>query len=173
MTFQQAATEIMERIIDLHNDLMGIIVVIVVIVSGVIFVETREAHDETKRLPRVGFTANAANCAASITVSCPLSSTSLHLQSATPVHQSSFCRLIRHTPKKVDFFHQPRAVAQQVTLIHAGLSGALDKLPMDQIAATSDALLAELATSGLVVVDKNGQLNSENLAKVVKAALAF
>lgn len=66
----------------------------------------------------------------------------------------------------------PRTVAQQVTLIHAGLSGALDKLPMDKISATSDALLAELATSGLVVVDAAGQLNTANLETVVKKALA-
>src|SRR6185437_5963714 len=51
----------------------------------------------------------------------------------------------------------PRTVAEQVTLIHAGLSGALDKQPMDKISAVSDALLAELATSGLVVVDNKGQ----------------
>jgi F0F1-type ATP synthase alpha subunit len=66
----------------------------------------------------------------------------------------------------------PRTVAQQVTLIHAGLSGALDKQPMDKISAISEALLAELATSGLVVVDKAGQLNAANLDAVVKRTLA-
>ena len=66
----------------------------------------------------------------------------------------------------------PRTVAEQVTLIHAGLSGALDKQPMDKIGALSDALLAELSTSGLVVVDNKGQLNSANLETVVRKALA-
>jgi proton translocating ATP synthase F1 alpha subunit len=66
----------------------------------------------------------------------------------------------------------PRTVAQQVTLIHAGLSGALDKQPMDKISALSDALLVELASSGLIVVDNAGQLNVANLETVVKKALA-
>ena len=46
----------MERITDLHNDLTGIIVVIVVIVYGLLFVEIREAHDRAKGLPRIAFT---------------------------------------------------------------------------------------------------------------------
>jgi len=66
----------------------------------------------------------------------------------------------------------PRTVAQQVTLIHAGLSGALDKQPMDKIASVSDALLAELASSGLEVVGKDGSLNSANLETVVKKTLS-
>lgn len=46
----------MERITDLHNDLTGIIVVIVVIVSGLLFVEVREVQDKAKGLPRIAFT---------------------------------------------------------------------------------------------------------------------
>ena len=41
----------MERITDLHNDLTGIIVVIVVIVSGLLFVEVREVQDKAKGPP--------------------------------------------------------------------------------------------------------------------------
>lgn len=66
----------------------------------------------------------------------------------------------------------PRTVAQQVTLIFAGLSGALDKQPLDRISAISETLLAELASSKLVVVDGAGQLNSENLNTVVKTVSA-
>ena len=65
----------------------------------------------------------------------------------------------------------PRTVAQQVTLIHAGLSGALDSQPMDKINSIADALLAELASSKLVVVDNAGQLNLDNLNKVVKTVV--
>jgi len=66
----------------------------------------------------------------------------------------------------------PLSVAEQVTLIHAGLSGALDKRPVDKIRAASELLLMELSSSGLVVVDAEGQLNSANLETVVKKALA-
>jgi len=66
----------------------------------------------------------------------------------------------------------PRTVAEQVTLIHAGLSGSLDSQPMDKISAVSDALLAELAGSKSVVVDAAGQLNLDNLNKVVKSVVA-
>jgi len=66
----------------------------------------------------------------------------------------------------------PRSVAEQVTLIHAGLSGALDKRPVDKIRAATELLLMELSSSGLVVVDADGQLNAANLEAVVKKALA-
>lgn len=66
----------------------------------------------------------------------------------------------------------PRTVAQQVTLIFAGLSGALDKQPVERISAIAETLLAELASSNLVVVDNAGQLNSDNLNKVVKTIAA-
>jgi proton translocating ATP synthase F1 alpha subunit len=62
----------------------------------------------------------------------------------------------------------PLTVAQQVTMIYAGLSGALDKQPIGRISAVSAALLSELSSSQLVVVDNAGQLNSENLTAVVK-----
>ena len=65
----------------------------------------------------------------------------------------------------------PRSVAEQVTLIHAGLSGALDKQPLERISALSDALIAELETSKLVVVEADGSLNMANLTAVVRAAL--
>jgi proton translocating ATP synthase F1 alpha subunit len=61
----------------------------------------------------------------------------------------------------------PRTVAQQVTLISAGLTGALDKQPIEKIATISEMLMTELATSGLVVVDKAGQLNAENLNTII------
>jgi len=65
----------------------------------------------------------------------------------------------------------PRSVAEQVTLIHAGLSGALDKQPLDKISSISDALLAELSNSKAVVVEANGNLNLGNLNGVIKSVL--
>jgi len=64
----------------------------------------------------------------------------------------------------------PRTVSQQVVLIYAGLSGALDKQPMEKISALSDALLVELATSKLSVVE-NGQLNLNNVNAVIAAVV--
>jgi len=66
----------------------------------------------------------------------------------------------------------PRSVAEQVTLIHAGLSGALDKRPVDKIRSATELLLVELSLSGLTVVDAAGNLNSENLETVIRNALA-
>jgi proton translocating ATP synthase F1 alpha subunit len=61
----------------------------------------------------------------------------------------------------------PRTVAQQVTLIHAGLSGALDKQPLDKIASISESLLAEVASGVLPVVEENGQLNLNNVNTII------
>ena len=66
----------------------------------------------------------------------------------------------------------PLSVAEQVTIIHAGLSGALDKQPMDKIAGLSEALLAEISRSKLVIVDPaTGALNMDNLNKVVQTVV--
>lgn len=64
----------------------------------------------------------------------------------------------------------PRTVAQQVTLIYAGLSGALDKQPLNKISGVSDAILAELAASKLPVV-ADGALNMNALSEVLKNAI--
>lgn len=66
----------------------------------------------------------------------------------------------------------PRSVAEQITIIHAGLSGALDKRPVETIRAATELLLMELSSSGLVVVDAEGQLNMNNLEAVISKALA-
>jgi len=62
----------------------------------------------------------------------------------------------------------PLSVAEQVTIIHAGLSGALDKQPMDKIQGLAQAMIAELHSSKIVIVDEKGGLNMDNLNKVVK-----
>lgn len=66
----------------------------------------------------------------------------------------------------------PRTVAQQVTLIHAGLSGALDKQPLDKIAAVSESLLAAVA-SGKIAVIENGNLNLANVNALIASVLAL
>jgi F0F1-type ATP synthase alpha subunit len=60
----------------------------------------------------------------------------------------------------------PRTVEQQVTLIHAGLSGALDKQPLDKVSAIADAILAEVAMTKTPVVE-NGQLNLANVNAII------
>jgi len=60
----------------------------------------------------------------------------------------------------------PRTVEQQVTLIYAGLSGALDKQPMEKISSISDALLADLATRRNPVIENN-QLNLDNVKVII------
>jgi proton translocating ATP synthase F1 alpha subunit len=62
----------------------------------------------------------------------------------------------------------PRTVAQQVTLIHAGLSGALDKQPLEKIGAIAEALLGVVAEGKLPVVEK-GQLNLANVNTIVQS----
>jgi F-type H+-transporting ATPase subunit alpha len=64
----------------------------------------------------------------------------------------------------------PRTVAQQVTLIHAGLSGALDKQPLDKISTVAEAILVELASNNLPVIEK-GQLNMQNMTAVLNKAI--
>lgn len=66
----------------------------------------------------------------------------------------------------------PRTVAQQVTLIHAGLSGALDKQPLDKIGAVAESLLAAVA-SGKIAVVENGNLNLANVNTLIASVLAL
>jgi proton translocating ATP synthase F1 alpha subunit len=66
----------------------------------------------------------------------------------------------------------PRTVAEQVVLIQAGLSGMLDKQPIDKISALVSALFTEIKSSGVEIVDKNGQLNSANLETVIRNTFA-
>jgi F-type H+-transporting ATPase subunit alpha len=63
----------------------------------------------------------------------------------------------------------PRTVAQQVTLIHAGLSGALDKQPLERISALAESILAIVAEGKLAVVENNGQLNLENANAIIQS----
>lgn len=44
----------------------------------------------------------------------------------------------------------PRTVAQQVALIHAGLSGAFDKQPLDKVGALAEALLVAAGEEALI-----------------------
>jgi len=65
----------------------------------------------------------------------------------------------------------PRTVSQQVVLIYAGLSGALDKQPLNKISAIAEALIAELeSTKAAVIVDN--QLNVDAVKKVISAVVA-
>ena len=64
----------------------------------------------------------------------------------------------------------PRTVAEQVTLIHAGLSGQLDKQPMDKIQKVSDAIVAEMNSSPLKVIENN-QLNLNNVNAILAKAI--
>jgi len=62
--------------------------------------------------------------------------------------------------------YAPLTVAQQIVLIYAGLSGALDKQPMNRIGAIAEALIVELETSGLAVIENN-QLQLQNVQTVI------
>lgn len=64
----------------------------------------------------------------------------------------------------------PRTVAQQVILIHAGLSGMLDKQPLDKINIVAENILIELAASSLEIIEK-GQLNMANINAVLAKAI--
>jgi proton translocating ATP synthase F1 alpha subunit len=64
----------------------------------------------------------------------------------------------------------PRTVTQQVMLIHAGLTGALDKQPLDKIAKVADQILAELASSPLQVIENN-KLNMANVNTILNKAI--
>ena len=66
----------------------------------------------------------------------------------------------------------PRTVAQQVTLIHAGLSGALDKQSLDKISTVSDSLLAAVASNKIAVVE-NGALNLANVNTLIKSIVGL
>ncbi len=66
--------------------------------------------------------------------------------------------------------YSPLTVAQQVTLIHAGLSGALDKEPIEKISAISQAILAELESSKIPAIE-NGQVNIKNIERVIQSVL--
>ena len=66
--------------------------------------------------------------------------------------------------------YSPLTVAQQVTLIHAGLSGALDKEPIEKIGALSQAILAELESSKIAAIE-NGQVVIKNIERVIQSVL--
>lgn len=62
----------------------------------------------------------------------------------------------------------PRTVAQQVTLIHAGLSGALDKQPLEAINGLSESILG-LVEDGKVI--ENGQFNRDNAEAIIRSVV--
>jgi len=64
----------------------------------------------------------------------------------------------------------PRTVEQQVTLIHAGLSGALDKQPLEAIGGLAESILG-LVAEGKVRVIENGQFNSANAKTIIQSVV--
>jgi F-type H+-transporting ATPase subunit alpha len=66
--------------------------------------------------------------------------------------------------------YSPLTVPQQIAIIHAGLSGVLDKEPIEKIASISQRILAELETSKLSIVE-NGQLSVANLQQIIRTAI--
>lgn len=64
----------------------------------------------------------------------------------------------------------PRTVDQQVTLIHAGLSGALDKQPLEVIGGLAESILGIVA-EGKVRVIENGQFNLNNAETIIQSVV--
>jgi proton translocating ATP synthase F1 alpha subunit len=66
--------------------------------------------------------------------------------------------------------YSPLTVPQQVTLIYAGLSGSLDKEPVEKVAALGQAILAELENSKIAVIE-NGQVSTKNIETVIRSVI--
>jgi proton translocating ATP synthase F1 alpha subunit len=64
----------------------------------------------------------------------------------------------------------PLSVEQQISLIYAGLSGFLDKRPVDSIQASANLILRGLSQAGQII--ENGQLNKNKLNSIIQSSLA-
>lgn len=63
----------------------------------------------------------------------------------------------------------PLTVEEQIALIYAGLSGSLDKKPVDRISVTCEAILQQLQASGSII--ENGTLNKDKLISIISKAV--
>ena len=84
-------------------------------------------------------------------------------------------QVLRRGERLVELLKQkqfsPFSVAQQVTLIYAGLSGSLDRQPVDQIRRISKELATLVVSRTDLPVIENGTINSANLNTLIALAL--
>jgi proton translocating ATP synthase F1 alpha subunit len=66
----------------------------------------------------------------------------------------------------------PLSVPEEVALIYAGLSGALDKQPLDRIIPISNRILRLIRETATPIIDEKGSLNLQALTQLIEAGVS-